>query len=137
MVDSGKEALGQGGLRARAGAFRVGRGLREFLCCSTGASTGRKRRQTSQRTPANSSLFSSSHVSVIHPAIRGSQVPAERRQAKARREASETGTIDAPPAGAPKATKLKRQARSRVTANARRPRQGLLQIWLFLSPVFP
>lgn len=43
VVDSGREAFGQRGLREQAGAFRVGRGLREFLCCSTGASTERTR----------------------------------------------------------------------------------------------
>lgn len=68
MVDSGREASGQRGLRDLEGALQVGGCLREVLSCPTGVSTGRRPGlQTSRRPPTHSSLFSSPHVSFTAP----------------------------------------------------------------------
>lgn len=68
VVDSGREASGQRGLRDLEGALQVGGCLREVLSCPTGASKGRRPGfQTSRRPPAHSSLFSSPHVSFTDP----------------------------------------------------------------------
>lgn len=102
--DSGREAFGQRGLRERAGAFHAGGGpLRIPVSLhwsehreDEGVEPARGHRPTPRSSPAPACLSSTP------PSIRGSQVPAERGQAKAGREESETGATDAPPAGAPK-----------------------------------
>lgn len=96
LLDRGALESGQG-LFTRAGAS-------ENPCVAPLERTqGGRGRRTSQRTPADSPLFSSpACLSSTPPSIRGSQVPAERGQAKAGREESETGATDAPPAGPPK-----------------------------------
>lgn len=96
LLDRGALESGQG-LFTRAGAS-------ENPCVAPLERTqGGRGHRTSQRTPADSPLFSSpACLSSTPPSIRGSQVPAERGQAKAGREESETGATDAPPAGPPK-----------------------------------
>lgn len=104
VVDSGREAFGQRGLRERAGAFHAGGGpLRIPVSLhwsehreDEGVEPARGHRPTPRSSPTPACLSSTP------PSIRGSQVPAERGQAKAGREESETGATDAPPAGPPK-----------------------------------
>lgn len=125
VVDSGREAFGQRGLRERAGAFHAGGGpLRIPVSLhwsehreDEGVEPARGHRPTPRSSPTPACLSSTP------PSIRGSQVPAERGQAKAGREESETGATDAPPAGPPKLLNYrdsKRQARGKRSATPAR-----------------